>query len=583
MALLKLFVAALALAAPVSAWAECKIRAAINLPVTMEGRFPMISAKFGDKDARFILDSGAFYSTLSRASATEFGLTIEPAPPGFYLTGIGGNTSASVVVTRTFSLAGLPFPKVDFVVGGSDMGTAGLIGQNILGLVDIEYDLAHGAVHLIRTSGCADANMAYWAGDKPVTVLPLIVPETRFKPHTIASVLINGVKVRALFDTGASRSLLSLAAAKRIGITPNSPGVESIGASSGLGTRTVPTWLTTFDRIEIGGEAIKRPKIRIAEMDITDADMLIGVDFFLTHRIYVSNTQRKMFVTYEGGPVFGLSPKGVYSADGKPLDLTDKAPEPKTAEEFSRRGAALATNRRLADALADFDRAIALAPGEGRYFYQRAMAHFANEHSDLAMADLDRTIALAPTLAEARLTRAAVRLRAGNRSGAAEDIDAANALVAPSSDMRLDLVGMYDGIDRPADALANANLWLKSHPEDSSRPRALNGRCWALGQLNQELDKALSDCNAAVKARPAEAAYLDSRALVRLRRGELAKARADYDAALAIEPRIAWSRYMRGIVAKRMGDTATATQDRAAALALDATVSERAHRIGIDD
>jgi hypothetical protein len=138
--------------------------------------------------------------------------------------------------------------------------------------------------------------------------------------------------------------------------------------ASGLGKKIVTAWLAPFDTIDIGGELIKHPKIRIAQMEFGDVDMLIGADFFLTHRIFVSNTNRKVFITYEGGPVFGLSPKGAYTPDGKVTDLTDKGADPKTADEFSRRGAVFASNRRFDDALADFDKAITLAPNEARYF-----------------------------------------------------------------------------------------------------------------------------------------------------------------------------------------------------------------------
>ena len=281
----------------------CKIEQIVELPVTMVGRRPMVAAKFGDKDARFIVDSGAFYSTISHASAVEYALREQSMPPWFFVKGIGGDATVGYTETETFSLAGIKWPKTDFVVGGSDTGTTGLLGQNILGLADIEYDLPHGAVRLMRTTRCAKTGLAYWAQGKPVTMLPLeSEPNSRFRPHTIAIVLINGVKVKAEFDSGAMTSLLSLAAAKRAGITPESPGVEPDGYSSGLGSRRVTTWLATLDKIDIGGEAINHPKVRIAQIDLGGADMLIGADFFLTHRMFVSNATRVLFITYEGGP-----------------------------------------------------------------------------------------------------------------------------------------------------------------------------------------------------------------------------------------------------------------------------------------
>lgn len=577
-----LLMLAMAGVAPEPPAAKCQVARMVEFPITMAGRRPVVDAKFGDKSARFIIDSGAFYSTISAASAAEYGLKRQPAPPSFRLKGIGGSQTVEIGTAKDFSLAGVPIPGANFIVGGTDIGS-GLIGQNILALGDVEYDLPHGAVRLFKTTNCAGVGLAYWAAGKPFTMLKLEgEAEGLFKPHTIATVVLNGVKLRAVFDSGAQSSLLTLEAAKRVGVTPDSPGVTSSGYAGGLGSRTVKAWLAQFESIDIGGELIRRPKLAIAQFELGNADMLIGADFFLTHRIFVANGSRTMFITYEGGPLFGLNPKGASTSTGTAIDLTNKEAEPTTAEEYSRRGAAFASNRRSADAMADFDKAIAMAPKEGRYLYQRAMLRLANGDRAVALGDLDQAVALAPDNVDIRMTRAGVRLREGDRAGAEGDLAAADAALAPSSSQRYQLAGMYDGAGMPEKALASYDLWLKSHPTDGHRPGALNGRCWARGQLNRDLDKALDDCDAAIRAQPGNAAYLDSRALVRLRRGEWAKALADYDAAIAIAPRNAWSLYARGIVEAKMGDAAKAKADREAALAIAPRVAERAKTIGLE-
>ncbi|TXC72665.1 hypothetical protein FSB78_00270 [Sphingomonas ginsenosidivorax] len=571
-----------ALLAPSTAWADCKVGKMLDLPVVMAGRRPMVTAQFGGRDARFIVDSGAFYSTISQATAAEFGLKVQ-AVSGLQLKGVGGTATASQAVAQNFALGGVTIPKVAFIVGGSDTGTAGLLGQNILGLADVEYDLPHGMVRLMRTTDCGKTGLAYWAAVRPVTIVKLERPTSdRFKPHTIATVLLNGKSIRAVFDSGAQSSLLKLAAAKRLGIGPDSPGVVASGMSSGLGSRQVRAWVAPFDSIDIGGELIPKPKIAVADVDLGTSDMLIGIDFFLSHRLFVSNTTRTMYMTYEGGPVFGLSPKGARTTQGVAIDLTDTTAAPTEAEGFSRRGAVLASTGKLEDALADFDKAIAMAPNQGRYYHQRAMARLARRQMLPALSDLDRAIALVPTDSEARIARAGLRIGGGDTDGAKADVEAANAALAPSSNSRLTLGGMYDRLDMPEAALANYDLWLRDHPEDSKRANALNGRCWARAQLNRDLDKALSDCNAALKAFPTRAAYLDSRALVRLRRGELDAALADYDAALQRNPRNAWSLYARSIAAARAGRGNEATANRTAALAIDKRVTDRAKRIGLD-
>lgn len=567
---------------PSSVQAECHLAKYLELPVTMRGARPIVTAQIAGKDAQFILDSGAFFSTLSRASAQTYGLRLDALPPGFELRGINGSASASLTTVRTFGLGGVTLPGIQFIVGGTDTGQVGLLGQNFLSIGDVEYDLRHGAVRLLRAQGCKIDDLAYWAGSSPVTIIPL---EERAPQHnrTIATVILNGVKLRALFDTGAPTSVLTLSAAKKAGVTPTSPGVIASGISTGIGNRSLRTWTATFRRLKVGGESIPNPKIRFSEAQLNDVDMLIGADFFLTHHIYVANQAGKMLITYEGGTVFGVTSAGASDGEGKPLDLTDRSTEPSDAEGFSRRGAASASIRQFDAAIADFDRAIALVPNQARYLRQRAAARLANRQPLLAAADLDKALTIDPSDVDARQMRAAWRLAAHDPNGAREDLGALDKELPPSSGQRLQLAAMADGAELPELALVNYDAWLKAHPQDAERPTALNMRCWVRAELNRELNRALDDCNAALRARPSSAAYLDSRALVRLRQGDLARALADYDAALRLQPRNAWTLYMRGVVKRRSGDASGAEADRRAALALAPRVFERAAKLGLDN
>ncbi len=566
-----------------AAVAECKVSKLAELPVTLVGRRAMIDAKFGMHSTRFIVDSGAFYSTLSKASAAEFGLSSEPAPAWFRLKGINGEASAAIARAKDFSLAGISVPRVEFLVGGSDTGTAGLLGQNILGIGDVEYDLPHGMVRLMRVEGCRDKALAYWSAGKPYSTIPLERGDGGpFKPHTVGTVLVNGVKMRAIFDSGAQTTVMTLSAAKRAGITPTSSGVVPVGSGSGIGSKQIDAWLAGFDKIDLGGEIVPHPKFRIADIQI-DGDMLIGFDFFLTHRMFVSNANHQLYMTYEGGSLFGITPTGARTASGEKLDLTDKASDPTDAEGFGRRGAVFMSNRKFAEGLSDFDKAVAMAPNEGRYLLLRAQGRLAAGQRPLAVADLDKAAQLMPDNPEVRLLRARIRLMNGNREGAAEDIKAADATLPPGSDRRLQLAGLFESIDQPEPAIANYDAWLKMHGQDADRASAYNGRCWARALLNRELERALSDCNTALKLRPGYASYLDSRALVQLRLGKLDDALADYDAAVTANPRNAWTLYTRAIAEKRAGKNEAAEADRKAALAINPGVAKRAAKFGLDN
>jgi len=565
---------------PGCAHAECQLNKYFELPVTMVVRRPIVTAQINGRDARFILDSGAFFSTIAEANAREYGLAAHQAF-GATLKGIGGDTSLGIATAKEFTIAGHPIPHLDFVVGGSDTGFAGLIGQNILGFADAEYDLPHGVVRMMKSRGCGNAGLAYWAGGKPFTMLPIEPMDTRQR-HTIATVKVNGVNLKALFDSGAGTSMLTLAAAKRIGVAPGDPGVTPAGFVVGLGQKRVPVWRAKFDTIDIGGEAIRGPTLAVADQLLSGADMLVGIDFFLTHHLYVDNEHHRMFVTYEGGPLFGLEPKRAVDSTGAVIDLTDKAGEPADAAAFARRGAVRASDRRFDDAIADFDRALSLTPGDARILVQRAAAHFGNRQLLLGATDLDRAIELAPGDADSRLARAALRLQGRDPAGALSDLQVADGVLAAAAEARLRLGAMYDAADDYAAAIRSYDQWLASHAEDHGRASALNGRCWARAMLDRDLDKALVDCDAALRLRPKEAAFLDSRALVRLRRGDLDKALTDYSAAIAVAPRNAWSLYARGVVERRLGNTSAADVDRAAAIAINPLIEERAKRFKIE-
>jgi tetratricopeptide (TPR) repeat protein len=110
---------------------------------------------------------------------------------------------------------------------------------------------------------------------------------------------------------------------------------------------------------------------------------------------------------------------------------------------------------------------------------------------------------------------------------------------------------------------------------------ALNGACWGRTLLNRELEKALAECNGAVKLGPNVAQVLDSRGLVQLRLGQNDAAIDDYDDALRRRPKADWSLYGRGLAKQRKGQRAEGDADIAAALALNPGMTAEFKRYGI--
>ncbi|WP_174286802.1 aspartyl protease family protein [Sphingomonas bacterium] len=585
----------LAMSAPALAETKCTVGQLMEFPVTMVGLKPMVTATVDGHEARFTIDSGAFYSTISPGTAAELGLHLSSAPAGFHLRGIGGEaTNTHVGTVKTLSVAGHDFHNVQFLVAGSEVGGAGLLGQNFLGLADVEYDLAGGVVRLMRSHDCDRANLAYWvAVGKPVSELS-IEPLLDARNHTKGTVTLDGTKIDATFDTGAGQTLLSTTAAARAGVRPNSPGVTPAGYSRGLGRKFVQTWIGTFNELTIGDEKIQKIRLRFGDMSDGGFDMLIGADFFLSHRVYVDNHRHRLFFTYNGGPVFDLKTRlpaaesgtdappaaqPVASASATPAAVPTGAPM--TAEAFARRGAAETSRRDFAAALADLDRATTLAPDDADYRYRRAVILTESGKLPAARADVDRALTLRPGHVDALMLRATLRFMARDRDGARADLDAISAAVAKPADVRLALANRYSSLGAEAAAIEQLDQWIAAHPDDSRLPGALNSRCWARTMANVAIDDAIADCNRSLRLRPHIAATFDSRGLAYLRRGDLDHAAKDFEAALAIDPKMAWSLYGRGIVRSRGGDKVGSDSDIAAAVAIRPGIASQAEHYGI--
>jgi tetratricopeptide (TPR) repeat protein len=202
-----------------------------------------------------------------------------------------------------------------------------------------------------------------------------------------------------------------------------------------------------------------------------------------------------------------------------------------------------------------------------------------SNHPEPALQALDKAIALKPDHIAALLLRAELRL--ARHLDAQADLEAIDRAAAAQDARRLRLGGLYESTGQYGAAIHQLDLWIDSHQGDIALASALNERCWVQAEANLTLDRALADCNAALRLLPKHGAILDSRGFVHLRRGEFDLAIADYDAALALMPKSAASLYGRGIAKLRKGQQAAGTADLAAANTLQPGTGERFERLGV--
>jgi tetratricopeptide (TPR) repeat protein/predicted aspartyl protease len=609
--------AAIAMSSGIAA-ARCQLQQIAVLPVEMHGLRPLVSTKINGVEARFVLDTGAFYSTLSRDAAAQYQLRVTPAPGNaLTIAGIGGEERAQIATVDSFDYLGTPLSKVGFFVidqNGWD-GTVGLLGQNLLRISDVEYDLADGLVRFIKPVDCGDQPLAYWAVSTPYSFVKLKYMGV-VRSHMLATALIDGHRITVAFDTGASRSYLSLRTAERLGITPGSPGVKLLGAAGGIGPETVKMWSAQVATFQIGGEKVAHANLLIGQMagkqpigvvSSESIDMLLGDDFFLSHRIYVAYSQKRLYFTYNGGPLFNLNLPQVISGKAKPPASAGAAPQaaaaagkgsisntPTDADGFRRQGMAYASMQEFDRALADLTHACELAPGDAEDRYDRGVVYAQDGQYAAALKDFDSAITLRPDDIDAHLARAQLlqsQPATDPADGAAtirSDLDAVSRLAAPAAAVRLTLSELYEKLGNYSAAVGQIDQWLDTHRLPNDQATGLNDRCWLRATANRDLRAALDDCNHALYLSPhspervgtyitkslEQPDTLDSRGLVYLRLGEAKDAIRDYDTALDVNPKMPTALYGRGLAELRLGRKARGEKDLASAEKIDGGIAK---------
>jgi tetratricopeptide (TPR) repeat protein len=347
--------------------------------------------------------------------------------------------------------------------------------------------------------------------------------------------------------------------------------VVPAGVGIGLGRGTFREWLAPFASFKLGSEEVRHTKLRFASFNLPDADMVLGMDFFLSHRIYVANSQHKLYFTYNGGPIFNLSiqePVAAPSASVSALPTAQASTATPSATELAAQGSALVARQQYDQAIAILTQAAELDPKDPRVLYERSMAYLARKQADPALSDLNQALQLKPDYVDALLTRARVQLSRKDTAAARADLDALDRIELKGSDLRYRLSDMYLALGAPDRAVHQLDLWISVHSTDARLASAQNSRCWERMLMDQELAKAEADCHAAVRATHNDPGILDSLAWVHFRQGKFDQSMREFNGVLKRAPKTSSSLYGRGMDELKLGQTQAGEADIAAAKAM---------------
>ena len=252
--------------------------------------------------------------------------------------------------------------------------------------------------------------------------------------------------------------------------------------------------------------------------------------------------------------------------------------EPDYAEAYYNRGVALQALRRFDEALASWDKAIALAPDFAEAYNNRGITLNELKRYEEALASWDKAIALIPELAEAYYNRGNVLQRLKRFGEALASYDKTIALKPDFADAHNNRAASLKELKRFEEALASCDKAIALKPDLAE---AYNNRGAALQKLKR-FEEALASCDKALELMPGTAEAYNNRGttLNELKRYE--EALASCDNAIALKPDYAEAYHNRGnaLIELKRYEEAIASYDKALALEPDAeTYNNRANAL----
>ena len=236
----------------------------------------MVTAEVNGQAATFLLDTGAQGMLLLPDAVARLGL---PADAGrtTRMLGTGGVRDAPNAVLRGLTLGGTPLPGGSVPtaalpgVPATDPPLAGLLGAPLLRAYDVELDMRAGRLVLLAPTGCAPAGAA--VALQPLGNGDLALP-----------VRVNGAVLLAIPDTGTRITLLSDAAAARLGL--DAP--VSASTARGIDGQRATLRHLRLRTLQVGPDVAATMPVSVTDLQIAPAEMLLGLDWFSQRRVWLS-------------------------------------------------------------------------------------------------------------------------------------------------------------------------------------------------------------------------------------------------------------------------------------------------------
>jgi predicted aspartyl protease len=274
----------------------------------------LVPVELNGQKVKMLLDTGGYFSEVTNKAVKD--LQLPTRHSRLYLIGVSADQTNIVARASSFNLGRLHADAIDFMVRDDAQmekaEVAGIIAPNLLTRYDLDLDFTNHKFNLISPDHCR-GKVIYW----PAVAVAAVPIRISSEKHIILPVTLDGVRMNAMLDTGASDTTLNLNEAK--GSFDLKPGSANTPANGTMpGRPDLETYHHRFHKLDFGGVAAGNLDVDIIP-DLTRnwlrhspgvgsrlsmdsepqglPDLLLGMDVLRHLHIYIAYKERMLYIT----------------------------------------------------------------------------------------------------------------------------------------------------------------------------------------------------------------------------------------------------------------------------------------------
>jgi predicted aspartyl protease len=288
---------------PGLAFAACSVRQRAVVPLETFSTVILAPVLVNGVQGTFILDTGATQTVVTPDAVARFHLALDEWA-ATTMRGVGGIERRRNANPRSIELGGIALQRRSLardstlrvatlarsVVEGRRID--GLLGRDFLSAFDLDLNLSRQTLELYDVQDCTGRFLPW---KEPYLSVPV---ENPAESALVVPVELDGVALRALLDSGASRTMVAAPGMARLGLDMQRLRGDRSQIVSGIGSHTVTMWQHRFGGLRIGGETFANPTFLVAPIELRPiSDMLLGADWLIGRRVWISYATKQLFAT----------------------------------------------------------------------------------------------------------------------------------------------------------------------------------------------------------------------------------------------------------------------------------------------